>query len=250
VFGLTEFSNRVAVVTGGAGGIGLATVRQFLSAGAAVAIWDVRGEDPADRLSETWQSDRVHRFVVDVRDAALVRKTADEVVRKLGRIDVLINNAGVNIGRRATAEIDEDAWRLVLDTNLAGTVNCVQAVIPHMTKGGWGRIVNVSSILAAYGHPGHAPYVASKSAIAGLTRTWARELGPLGITVNAVSPGYINTAMNETTPAGVVEQVVSATPLGRIGEPDDVARVFLWLSSDGAAFVTGAVIPVDGGLIL
>ena len=168
-----------------------------------------------------------------------------------GTIQQLANEFRFDLaGRSATAEIDEDAWRLVLDTNLAGTVNCVQAVIPHMTTGGWGRIVNVSSILAAYGHPGHAPYVASKSAIAGLTRTWARELGPLGITVNAVSPGYINTAMNETTPTGIVEQVVSATPLGRIGEPDDVARVFLWLSSDGAAFVTGAVIPVDGGLIL
>jgi 3-oxoacyl-[acyl-carrier protein] reductase len=245
-----EFDGRVVVVTGGARGIGLAAVRRFLGAGATVALWDPRSAEAEDALRAEWPDASLHAADVDVRSVTAVRSAAETLVGATGRVDVLINNAGINIGRCPTVDVGEEAWRSVVDTNLTGTLHCTQAVVPHMIARRGGRIVNVSSVLAAYGHPEHAAYVASKSAIAGLTRSWAREFGRFGITVNTVSPGYIRTAMNAGTASAVVDQVAAATPLGRLGEADDVAQVFVWLASAGAAFVTGAVIPVDGGLMV
>ncbi len=245
---MRSLEGRVAVVTGGAGGIGLAVVRRFLSAGAFVAVWDPKAL-VLGSLGAEWPG-RLHMTTVDVRKADAVRAAASVLLEKAGRVDILVNNAGVNVGARPTVDLAEADWRAILDTNLTGVLHCVQALAPGMIARRWGRIVNVTSILAEYGHPGHAAYVASKSAIAGVTRSWAREFGRSGVTVNAVRPGYIDTAMNAGTPPQVVEQVVAATPLGRLGQPDDVAGVIAWLSSTDAAFVTGAVIPVDGGLIL
>ncbi len=239
-----------AVVTGGAGGIGLATVRLLLAEGATVAIWDPQADRAAESLKAEWPADRIHASSVDVRSPEAVDAAAKALVAATGRIDILINNAGVNVGSVPTAELTDATFRRILDTNLGGTLNCVRAVVPHMQARGWGRIVNVSSVLAEYGYPQHASYVASKSAIAGVTRSWAREFGRFGITVNAVRPGFIRTAMNDGYSPQVIAQIAAATPLGRIGEPEDVARVFLWLCSDAASFVTGAVIPVDGGLVI
>ena len=247
---MRDVEGRVVVVTGGARGIGLATARRLLAERAVVALWDPRVEEVRDRLMEEFPGATLHLTAVDVRVAREVTAAADNLVNATGRIDILINNAGINVGRQPTVELSRASWQSVLETNLTGALHCVQAVVPHMTSRGWGRIINVSSVLAEYGYPEHAPYVASKAAIAGVTRSWAREFGHVGITVNAVRPGYIRTSMNEAMSSDVVEQVVAATPLGRIGTPEDVAALFLWLCSDDASFITGAVIPVDGGLMV
>jgi 3-oxoacyl-[acyl-carrier protein] reductase len=247
---MNRLKGKVAVITGGARGIGLATVRRFLEEGAEVAMWDLDPHDAAKTLRMDYPGCSLHDAVVDVREAEAVRRTADHLVNLTGRIDILVNNAGINVGHVPTVRLDDSAWTAVVETNLGGALNCVRAVVPHMAKHSWGRIVNVSSVLAEYGYPGHAPYVATKAGLAALTRCWAREFARNGITVNAVRPGYIRTAMNEKNPAAVVQQVSAMTPLGRLGEPEDVANAFLFFCSEEASFVTGAVLPVDGGLVV
>jgi 3-oxoacyl-[acyl-carrier protein] reductase len=176
--------------------------------------------------------------------AAAARLEAD-----LGGIDVLVNNAGINLARSpALGDVREAEWRRVLDVNLSGALHVTQAVLPLMLKRGGGRIINFSSVLALAGFPGQTAYAASKAGILGLTRVWARELGPRGITVNCLVPGYIETAMNNAAAVEFRRAVVARTALRRLGTPDDVARVCLFLASEDAAFVTGTAIPVDGGL--
>jgi 3-oxoacyl-[acyl-carrier protein] reductase len=245
-----QVEGRVAVVTGGARGIGLATVRRFLAEGANVALWDPLASEAAEQLRAEAPHGRLHPAPVDVRDDDQVRVATNALVRATDRIDILVNSAGMNVGSQPTSELADSTWRTILDTNLTGALHCVRAVVPHMASRRWGRIVTVGSILAEYGYPQHAAYVASKAAIEGVTRSWAREFGPHGITVNAVRPGFIRTAMNAGYSPEVVDQIRRATPLGRIGEPEDVANAFLWLCTEEASFVTGAVISVDGGLIL
>lgn len=242
---MRSLEERVAIVTGGASGIGRATVARLLADGARVALWDTQapeglGEVPADRLLVT---------EIDIRRPDLVRRAAEALVASAGRIDILVNSAGLTVGHKPTTDLPVGVWKAILDTNLSGAFHCVQAVVPHMVARHWGRIVNLTSVVAAFGYPGHAAYVASKSGLAGATRSWAREFGRFGITVNAVQPGYIKTPMNDRNPPGLETQIAAMTPLGRIGQPDDVAGAIAWLCSTDADFVTGAVIAVDGGLI-
>jgi len=246
---MQTLAGRVAVVTGGARGIGLATVRRFLAEGAQVAVWDLDPGEAAAGLRDSHTGAEVLSAAVDVRDATAVRQAARNIVERTGRIDILVNNAGTTVGFVPAVQLTEDAWRSVVDTNLGGALHCTQAVVPFMARQRWGRIINVSSVLAEYGTPGHTAYVATKAGLVGMTKVWAREFGPSGITVNAVRPGYIVTAMNAGNPPQLVEQVLARTPLGRLGEPDDVASLFRFLCSDEAGFITGAVVPVDGGLI-
>ena len=184
-----------------------------------------------------------------MRDAGAVAAAASRLAAGWGGIDVLVNNAGITRGYVALESLDAGVLDAILDVNLRGAVNAVQAVAGFMKTRRSGRILNVSSVLAAYGFPGQTAYVASKSALEGLTRVWARELGPYGITVNAVRPGYVRTAMNAGNGPALEREVLARTPLRRLGEPADIAAAFLWLASDEAAFVTGAVVPVDGGFI-
>jgi len=243
-----RLEGKVAVITGGGRGIGLAAVRLFLAEGADVALWDLETGSVPEDLVDIAQ-EKLHMSALDLRDRGGVRDTAEAVHALCGRIDILINNAGITVGHIDTLSSSEKVWRDVIDTNLEGTVHCVQAIVPYMKHHGGGSIVNVTSVLARYGYPGHTAYVASKSALEGLTRVWAREFGKNGIRVNAVSPGYIRTKMNEANPQEAVAQVLMRTPLRRVGEPEDVANLYLFLSSDEASFVTAAVIPVDGGFI-
>lgn len=247
---MNRVQDRIVIVTGGAQGIGLATVRRFAAEGAEVAVWDL---DPARVVEELRTSNpgwRLHAAAVDVTVPASVAAATETLVARCGRVDVLINNAGRTVGHMPTLRLEPRTWQSIVDTNLTGAFTCVQAVVPHMLPQRWGRIVSVTSVLAEYGYPGHAAYVATKSALAGLTRTWAREFGRHGITVNAVRPGYIRTPMNAANTPEVVAQAVARTPLGRVGEPEDVANAFLWLCSEEASFVTGVVLPVDGGMIV
>ncbi|TDI47876.1 MAG: SDR family oxidoreductase [Acidobacteria bacterium] len=243
-----RLEGKVAVITGGGRGIGLAAVRLFLAEGAEVALWDLETDAIGQELADCDQ-DRLQLSALDIRKRGAVGDAAATVHARWGRIDILINNAGVTVGHVDTLRSSEKVWRDLVDTNLEGAVHCVQAIVPYMQRRGEGSIVNVTSVLARYGYPGQTAYVASKSALEGLTRVWAREFGPNGIRVNAVSPGYIRTKMNESNPPEVLTQVLTRTSLRRIGEPEDVAHLYLFLSSEEASFVTAAVIPVDGGFI-
>jgi 3-oxoacyl-[acyl-carrier protein] reductase len=237
-----RLDGRVAIVTGASRGIGRATALLFRAEGAVVIGWDLSWQEPpgpgdAEDL----------RAEVDLRDAAAVRFEAGRVLDAAGRVDILVNNAGVTRGFVPAESLTPPAWDLMLDTNARGALHAVQAVVPAMKAQGYGRILNVSSVMARHGFPGQTAYAASKAAIEGMTRVWARELGPWGITVNAVAPGYVRTAMNEANGPEVERQVRERTPLGRLGESEDVAHAFLFLASAEASFVTGAVLPVDGG---
>jgi NAD(P)-dependent dehydrogenase (short-subunit alcohol dehydrogenase family) len=244
---LRRFEGVVAVVTGGGGGIGLATAERLLAEGARVAVWDVRLSDAIASVRDR-AGDRLLTDIVDVCDAGAVQAAASRLVEAAGGIDVLVNNAGLTDGYREAMQITDASWHRVMDTNVAGALHCAQACVPAMQARGRGRIVNLSSVFADHGFPGQSAYAASKSAIVALTRVWAREFAPLGITVNAVSPGYIRTPMNAGHPEPFTNLVVGRTPLRRVGEAAEVAAAIAFLASDDAAFITGTVLPVDGGL--
>jgi len=240
-----RLAGKIAVVTGGARGIGRATVERFRAEGAEVVVWDLdagSAENPVDGAN------CIER--VDVADALAVAAAAAALGERLPGVDILINNAGINLARSpAVGEVTAEEWRRVLDVNLSGALHCTQSLLPLLRRRGGGRIVNFSSILAVAGFPGQTAYAAAKAGLLGLTRVWARELGPAGITVNAVVPGYIDTAMNSAAAVEFRKAIVARTALRRLGTADDVARVCLFLASDDAAFVTGAAVPVDGGLV-
>lgn len=242
-----RFAGKVAVVTGGGGGIGLATAERLLADGASVAVWDVRTSDRAAALAVE-APDRWWVDLVDVRDREAVAAATARLVDAAGGIDILVNNAGLTDGYREAADMTDESWSRVMDTNVSGAWHCAQACLPAMRARGGGRIVNISSVFADHGFPGQSAYAASKAAIVAMTRVWARELAAAGITVNAVSPGYIRTPMNAGHPEPFTNLVVGRTPLRRIGEANEVAAAIAFLVSDDAAFITGTTLPVDGGL--
>ena len=240
---MTRLDARVAVITGGARGIGAETAAVFREAGATVETWDVVAG--ADRR-------------VDVTDSGSVAAAVSAAVAAHGRIDILVNNAGILRDAQlvkvkdgeVVGRMEEAQWDAVLDVNLKGVFLCGQAVAPVMIKNGYGRILNASSVVGLYGNFGQSNYVATKAGVIGLTKVWARELGPKGITVNAVAPGFIGTEMVRSMPEHILKSMVERTPVRRIGEPRDVANAYLFLASDEAGFVNGAVLSVDGGVVV
>lgn len=254
-----NLKDRVAVVTGGAGGIGLATVRRLAESGASVAMWD-RMADAGDAAARKLASDGldVAFFTVDVMDRAAVDAAVRATVSRFGGIDILINNAGITRDAQLVKVKDgavqpgmtEADFEAVIDVNLKGVFTCTQAIVPELIARGGGRIVNASSVVALNGNFGQTNYVASKAGVIGMTKVWARELGKRQITVNAVAPGFIATEMTAKMPAVALDAMRTHTPAGRMGTPEDVAAAYCFLVSDYAAFISGAVLTVDGGLVI
>jgi 3-oxoacyl-[acyl-carrier protein] reductase len=243
---MNEMQDRVVIVTGGAAGLGAAAVRRFAAAGAAVECWDLAAEAGQALAAEV---DGVSFRRVDVTDAQAVDAAVGEVVAARGRLDVLVNNAGIT--RDATLlKMDDAQFEQVIDVNLKGVFHCGRAAARVMVEQGEGAIINTSSVVALYGNFGQTNYVATKSGVIGMTRVWARELGRKGVRVNAVAPGFIATEMVQAMPEKVRTMMAEKAPLQRLGRPEEIAEAYLFLASDRASFVNGAVLSVDGGLTL
>ena len=244
----TGLRGKVVIVTGAAAGIGKATAQHFAAEGARVASWDVKeGEPEANGIFQA----------VSVTDSAAVEAAVKGVVDRLGPPYVLINNAGIlrdgqlvkyKDGAIAGVMTDEQFDSLI-SVNLKGVFQCTRAVTPHMIQTGGGVILNASSVVGLYGNFGQTNYVAAKAGVIGMTKVWARELGKYKIRVNAVAPGYIATDMTKQMPEKILQVMRDHTPLGRLGQPDDIANAYLWLASDAASFISGAVLTVDGGVV-
>jgi len=250
---------KVVVITGAVSGIGRATALRFAEEGARVAAWDVSAKSaPQLESAIQWAGGESYFQAVDVASASAVESAAAAVVARWGRIDVLINNAGIVRdaqlvkwnGGGPESVMSEEMWDSVIGVNLKGVFLVTRAVVPHMIKGGGGVILSAASVVGILGNFGQTNYVASKAGVIGMTRTWARELGRHKIRVNAVAPGFIATDMVRAMPAKVLEAMVARTPLGRAGTPEDVANTYFWLASDQASFIHGAVISVDGGVVI
>jgi 3-oxoacyl-[acyl-carrier protein] reductase len=246
---MNRLQNKVAVVTGGAAGLGRATVKLFAAEGAAVSIWDVSGDAGQALAEELTQAGLTAEYrQVDVGDTAAVAGAVAAVRDTFGHLDILINNAGIT--RDATLlKMEESQFDQVVDVNLKGVFNCGQAAARVMVEQGSGSIVNTSSVVALYGNFGQTNYVAAKAGVIGMTRVWARELGRKGVRVNAVAPGFIATEMVMAMPEKVRDMMADKTPMQRLGQPEEIARAYLYLASDEASFVHGAVLSVDGGLV-
>lgn len=245
-----KLSNKVAVITGGARGLGFAAAEKFMAEGATVVLWDL----DADKLTEAVaqlkaQSSNVSSDAVNVADYAAVQQAAQAVVERHGRIDILINNAGITADA-TLKKMTPEQWQKVIDVNLTGVFNCTQVIANHMLTNQYGRIISTASVVALYGNFGQTNYVASKAGIIGMTKVWARELGRKGITVNAVAPGFIATEMVQSVPEKVLQMMIDKTPVGRLGEPEDIANAYLFLASDDASYINGTTLSVDGGLTL
>lgn len=245
---MLKLEGKVAIITGGGRGIGKATAKRFAEEGAKVAIVEfdeANGKAAADELSELTD---VIFLQVDVSQRNQAQQMAQAVVDHFGKVDILLNNAGI-LRDAQLLKMTEDEFDSVIAVNLKGAFNCGQAVAEHMAAQGSGRIINVSSVVGLYGNFGQSNYVASKAGIIGMTKVWARELGRKGICVNAVAPGFIGTEMVKAMPEKIIGAMVDKVPLKRMGEPEEVANVYLFLASDEASYVNGCTISVDGGVV-
>jgi 3-oxoacyl-(acyl-carrier-protein) reductase len=245
-----EFKDRVALVTGSARGIGKAIAQRFFDGGATVAIVDLAQEDVDEACraiaGDSGEAGRTAGFACDVSDAESVQELFKAVKDKLGSLDILVNNAGItrdNLFGRMTFE----QWKLVIDVNLTGTFLCCRHAFPLLRKSKSGRIINISSVSAG-GNMGQANYAASKAGVIGLTRTLALELARYNVTANAIAPGFIDTEMTRAVPEKAREMWIEKIPSGRAGTPDAVAAAVAFLASEQAGYITGEVLPVDGGM--
>jgi 3-oxoacyl-[acyl-carrier protein] reductase len=244
----TGLQDKVVIVTGAGAGIGKATARRFAEEGCRVASWDVREAEPVPG--------GLFRKV-DVTDAAQVEAAVEEVMARWGAVHVLVNNAGIIRDGQLikykdgalTGMMSDEQFDSIIGVNLKGVFVCTRAVGPRMIQSGGGAILNASSVVGLYGNFGQTNYVASKAGVIGMTRVWARELGKYRIRVNAVAPGFIATDMTKGMPEKILATMVEHTPIGRIGQPEDIANAYVWLASDAASFVSGTVLSVDGGAV-
>lgn len=243
-------SKRVAVVTGGVGGLGTAICKALANAGRTVIAADLpAGEDRLAAFGDEVGEADVHFIAVDVADHASCGELVARVQREFGSLDILVNNAGIT--RDATLrKMDPAQWHAVIEVNLGGAFHLCRHAIEGMMGRGFGRIANISSISGQTGNFGQVNYAAAKAGLHGLTMSLAREVASKGVTVNSISPGYVETPMTQAMPADVRARTVASVPVGRIGVPDDIARTVAFLTDDGASYITGANLPVNGGLFM
>ncbi len=235
-----RFAGRVAVVTGGVSGIGAAVAARLAREGAKVAIWD------ADAVGLA-KADAAHRDALDLADADAVQAAADATVAALGGLDILVASAGITGPNTTTWEYPVDAWRRVMDVNVNGIFYCNRAVVPHMLRGGYGRIVNIASIAGKEGNPNAPAYSASKAAVIGLTKSIGKELAKTEIRVNCVTPAAVRTPIFDQMTQQHIDFMLSKIPIGRFGTVDEIASLICWLASPEASFSTGAVFDCSGG---
>lgn len=245
-----RLKDKVAIITGAASGIGLATAQKFAAEGAIVAICDL-AQDKVDTAVKTItdKGGKAFGFVVDITNNAQIHTMKDELLAKTKRIDILVNNAGIVMDAQLV-KMTEEQFDTVIGVNLKGTYNVSRAIVGTMVEQGSGVILNASSIVGLSGNFGQTNYAASKAGVIAFVKTWARELGKKGIRVNAVCPGFVHTPILVTVPEKVLTSMAENVPMKRLGEPEEVANVFAFLASDDASYIHGAAIEVTGGLTL
>ncbi len=241
-----RLKDKVAIITGAAKGIGFATAQRFAQEGAKVMIADIGLEALKAAALQIPSSEA---YVMNVTDRASIQAAVDQIMQRHGRIDILINNAGITQDARLV-KMTEAQFDTVIDVNLKGVFNCTQIVVPHMLELGSGAVVNASSVVGIYGNFGQTNYSATKFGVIGFTKTWARELGPKGIRVNAVCPGFIATEMVKAMPENILKDIERRSWLGRLGTPEEMANVYLFLASDEASYVNGVAFEASGGISL
>ncbi len=243
-----RIDGQVAIITGGARGIGAGVCEVFCKAGAKVYLWDIldQGQETAERIAA--EGHNISYQKVDVTSKSSVEQAVQEIIDKEERIDILINNAGV-IRDRSFMKMTEDEWNMVMNVNVNSLYVVTKAVLPYMIKGGYGRIVSASSVNSVNGAFGQTNYAASKAAISGFTRSLAREVGKHGITANAVAPGFIRTDMTDSMPEEVIQAGIRAIPVKRIGTPEDMGYAYLYLASKEAGFISGITLHANGGVL-
>lgn len=241
-----RLSDKIAIITGAARGIGRSAAQLFAREGATVIIWDMldEGEQTAQAIRDTGA--RAEFMPISVTDVPAIEEAVRSIVEKYGRIDILVNNAGITRDR-TLLKMSHAEWQQVIDVNLTGVFNCTKAVVPYMVENGYGRIICTSSVVGLHGNFGQTNYSATKAGVVAMCRTWAKELGPKGITANAVAPGFIRTEMTDAMPDEVRQATIATIPVKRMGNPEDIAYAYLYLASDEASFVNGQVIGVNGG---
>ena len=240
---MNRLENKIAIITGGAAGIGAATAIKFAAEGAKVIIWDLneeKGNALAAKLGAEFDK-------VNSANYMEIENAAKKTFEKYGRIDILVNNAGIT--RDSTLKkMTPELWQQVIDVNLTGVFYCTKVISEYMLLNNYGRIINASSVVGLYGNFGQANYVATKSGLIGMTKTLARELGRKGITVNCIAPGFIATEMVAAMPENVIDGMKAKVPLGRLGAPEEIANCYAFLASDEASYINGATLSVDGGM--
>ncbi|MCR6642637.1 MAG: 3-oxoacyl-ACP reductase FabG [Sporocytophaga sp.] len=247
---MKKLEGKVSIITGGAQGIGKKTVERFSSEGSSVIIWDIDIEKGKETLKEIKAKgmEDVTFMEVDTTRFAQVEEAARSVFASKGQIDILINNAGITRDA-ASQNMSKEQWQQVIDLNLTGVFNCTKAIAPFMVQKQFGRIINTSSLVGIYSNFGQANYAAAKSGLVGITKVWARELSRHGITVNAVTPGFIETESLKNVPEKIIKSIKDKIPVGRLGKPQDVSNAYIFLASEESSYISGSVLTIDGGFV-
>jgi 3-oxoacyl-[acyl-carrier protein] reductase len=242
-----DLNNRIAIITGGARGIGFATAQKLLASGAAVALWDIDADALAKAVAALKGGGRVHAASVDVNNETSIGNAVDALIRETGKIDILVNNAGITGGNAPLWELKPEVWRRVIEVNLIAPYLTCRAVVPHMAAAGYGRIVNIASIAGKDGNPNASHYSASKAGLIGLTKSLAKELATKGVLVNCITPAAAKTEMFGQMTQQHIDYMLSKIPMNRFVTVEELAAMIAWLASEDCSFSTGAVFDISGG---